>query len=79
MGEAQLAGEAVRAAERLGRERREVVDVLGLPRAEQGLEQRVGQHAVVEGLLQPVQRLLPARVLEQTGPVPPPGPASVTV
>ena len=41
VGEAELAGEPVGAAERLGGERREVVDVLRLPRAEQRLEQRV--------------------------------------
>jgi hypothetical protein len=36
----ELAREAVRAAERLGGERREVIDVLGLTVTEQRLEQR---------------------------------------
>ena len=56
MGEAQLAGEAVGATEGLGGEGRQVVDVLRLPCAEQRLQQRIAQHAVVERLLQPVQR-----------------------
>ena len=65
VGEAEFAGEPVGAAEGLGGEGREVVDVLGLPGAEQRLQERVGEHAVVEGLLQAVQRLVPAGVLEQ--------------
>ena len=37
----------------------------GLPGAEQRLQERVGEHAVVEGLLEAVQRLVPTGVLEQ--------------
>ncbi len=65
VGEAEFAGEPVGAAEGLGGEGREVVDVLGLPGTEQRLQERVGEHAVVEGLLEAVQRLVPAGVLEQ--------------
>jgi hypothetical protein len=62
--EAQLTSEAIRAAERLGRKRGQVVDVIGLSRVEQWLEQRVGEDGVVKDLLQSVQRLFATRVLE---------------
>jgi hypothetical protein len=42
----------------------QVVDVIGLSRAEQWLEQRVGEDGVVKDLLQSVQRLFATRVLE---------------
>ena len=58
VGETQLAGEPVRAAEGLGGEGGQVVDVLGPAGAEERLEQRVGQDAVVEDLLEAVQPLL---------------------
>jgi hypothetical protein len=41
-----------------------VIDVLGLAVAEQGLQQRVSQHAVVEDLLEVVESHLAASVLE---------------
>jgi hypothetical protein len=49
VGEPEFASEPVGAAEGLGGEGREVVDVLGLPGAEQRLQERVGERAVVEG------------------------------
>jgi len=61
--EAELAREAVRAAEGLGGEHREVLDVLRLPVTEQRLEERVAQDAVVEELLEAVQRGLASGVL----------------
>src|ERR1700722_19598925 len=48
--EAQLPGEVVRAPERLRLERGEVVDVLRAARAEQRLEQRIGEDAGVEDI-----------------------------
>jgi len=45
--EPELAREAVRSAERLGGEHREMLDVLRLPLPEQRLEKRVAQDAVV--------------------------------
>jgi hypothetical protein len=42
--EAQLAREAVRAAERLSREPGQVLDVVRLPLPEQRLEQRIGEN-----------------------------------
>jgi hypothetical protein len=60
----ELAREPVGTAERLGGEHRQVIDMLELAVAEQRLEQRVSQHAVVEDLLEVVERLLAASVLE---------------
>src|SRR3954469_19935611 len=45
--EAELAREPVRTAEALCREHRQMLDVLWPPCAEQRLEQRIGEHAVV--------------------------------
>jgi hypothetical protein len=42
-----------------------MIDVLRLAGAEQGLQQRIAQHAVVEGLLETVQSSLAAGELEQ--------------
>ena len=64
--EPELAREAVGPAERLGGEHRQVLDVLRLALAEQRLQQRVAQDAVVEGLLEPVQRR-PRRRRARTG------------
>ena len=65
--EAELAAEAVRTAEGLGGEHRQVLDVLRLARAEQRLQQRVAQDAVVEELLEAVEGLVTAGVLEEAG------------
>jgi hypothetical protein len=62
--EAELAWEPIRASERLGREPNQVVDVGGPTLAEQRLQQRVRQDAVVEDLLEAVKGLLTAGVLE---------------
>jgi hypothetical protein len=61
--EAELAGEAVRAAERLSGEPGQVVDVGGHSFAEQRPEHRVGERLVVEEFLKAVQCLLTAGVL----------------
>jgi hypothetical protein len=61
--EAELAGEAVGAAERLSGEPGQVVDVGGHPLAEQRPEHRVGERLVVEELLEAVQYLITAGVL----------------
>ena len=61
--ESELARETVGAAEALRREHRQVLDVLRPALTEQRLKQRVGEHAVVEDLLEPVQRRLAAGVL----------------
>ena len=63
--EAELAGEAVRATERLRGEPRQVVHVAGLAGAEQRLQERVGEHAGVELVLEPVQARGAAGMLEQ--------------
>jgi hypothetical protein len=65
VGEAELAAEAVGTAERLGGELGQVLDVARAPGAEQRLEQRVGQDAVVEDLFETVETRLAACVLEQ--------------
>jgi hypothetical protein len=61
---AELAREPVGTAERLGSEHRQVIDMLGLAVAEQWLQQRVSQDAVVEELLEAMESLLAASVLE---------------
>jgi hypothetical protein len=43
------------------------VDVIWLSRAEQRLQQRVGEDAVIEDLLETVKRLLTACMFEQRG------------
>ena len=53
------------AAEALRREHGQVLDVLELAGTEERLQQRVAQHAVVEGLLEAMQGLLAAGMLEQ--------------
>ncbi len=60
---AKLPGETIRPAEGLGRECRQVIDVLWLACAEERLEERVGQDTAVEGVLETVQRLLATGVL----------------
>ncbi len=65
--ESELAREAVGAAERLRGERGQVVDVARLTLPEQRLEERIGEDAVVEVLLEAVQGGLAAGVLEETG------------
>jgi len=52
VGESDLSGEAVRAAERFSGKRGEVVHMCRPSSPEQRLQQRIAQHAVVEGLLQ---------------------------
>ena len=64
--EPELAREAVRPTEGLGREHGQMLDELRLAVTEQRLEQRVPQHAVVKGLFEPVQSLFAAGVLETT-------------
>ena len=44
-----------------------MLDVLRLAGTEERLQQRVAQHAVVEGLLEAMQGLLTAGMLEQRG------------
>ncbi|GAA1679086.1 hypothetical protein GCM10009733_089910 [Nonomuraea maheshkhaliensis] len=61
---AHFSGEGVGAAEGLRREGGQVIDVGGPARAEERLEQRVGQQAAVEDLDELVQLVLAARVLE---------------
>jgi RNA polymerase sigma factor (sigma-70 family) len=61
--EAELAGEPVGPAERLGREPGQVVDVSWHPRGEQGPQHRVGEGLAVEQLLEAVQGLVTAGVL----------------
>ena len=65
MCETQLAGEAIRAAKRLGREGREVVDVLGPALAEELDQERVREDLRVEPLLELVDRGLSPGVLVQ--------------
>jgi hypothetical protein len=67
VGKAELACERVRAAERLGGEHRQMVDMLRLPCPEQRLQQRVAQHAGVEHVLEAMDRLDPTSELEQRG------------
>jgi hypothetical protein len=63
MGESELSGEPVGAAERLCGERGEVVDVVGLAGTEERLEKRVGQYALVEERLEMVKGILASGVL----------------
>jgi hypothetical protein len=63
MGESKFPGEPIGAAERLGGERSEVVDVLWLAGTEERLEKRVGQHARVEERLEIVKSILASGVL----------------
>jgi len=63
MGEAQLPGEVVGAPERFGLERGQVVDVIRLARAEQRLQQGIGEHAAIEDVDEAVQAVVAARVL----------------
>ena len=65
VGETHLTGEPIRTAEGLGRERSQVVDMFGPTRSEHRLQQRIGQHAVVEDLLEAVQPVLTASMLEE--------------
>jgi hypothetical protein len=58
MVEAQLTAEAVRPTERLGRERGQVIDVLGPSRTEQRLEHGIRKDAAVEQILKTVNRFL---------------------
>jgi hypothetical protein len=63
VGESQLASEVIGAAERLGGELREVLDVVRLPGAEQRMQEWVGEHARVEDVFQSVQTVVFAGVL----------------
>ena len=65
MAEAELARESVGSPEGLRRERREMVHVLGSPLSEERLEHRVGEDLAVEELLEAMDRLLSAGVLEE--------------
>jgi hypothetical protein len=60
MSEAELAGEPVRATEGFGGEGGEVINVFRLPGPEERLEQRIFEDAAVEGVLEAMQRFLPA-------------------
>jgi hypothetical protein len=59
----ELFGEAVRPTEGFCGERRQVIDVMWLSLAEQGLQQRVRENARVEDIFETVYRLLAACVL----------------
>ena len=61
--EAELAGEAVRTAEGLGREPGQMIHVGRDARREQRLQHRVGEGLGVEQLLQPMQPVIPVGVL----------------
>ena len=63
----------------LGRERGQVIDVLRPPLPEQRLQQRVAQNAVVEDLLQAVQRFLTTGMLEERRHLNPPPDAGNSV
>jgi hypothetical protein len=65
MLEAQLAGEAVGPTERFHREPGQVFDVMRLAVGKQAPQQRVVKDLGVEHLLEPVQSLLAAGVLEE--------------
>jgi hypothetical protein len=65
--EAQLTREAVRAAEGLGRKRRQVIDVLRLTFAEERFEQRIGKHSAVEDILEAMNRLLATSMVIKRG------------
>ena len=67
MLETQLPAEAVRTAEGLGGEGREVVNVLRLAATEERTEDRIRQDTSIEGVLQSVQALLATRVLVEGG------------
>lgn len=61
----ELAAEAIGAAERLGGEPGQVVDVGGNALGEQSLQHRIGESLVVEQLLEAVQSLVAAGVLKE--------------
>src|ERR1700677_2523295 len=63
--ESQLAGEPVGATERLCREPGQVVDVRRYPFGEQGLQDGVGQHLVVEELLEAMECVVATGMLVQ--------------
>jgi hypothetical protein len=65
VGEPELAAETVRTAERLGSERRQVIDVLWLAGTEERLKKRVRQHRRVERVLQSVEAFLAAGMFEE--------------
>ena len=65
MREPEFAREPVRTAERFGRKRREVIHMLRLARTEQWLQKRIGEHAVVEELLEAMDPRLAPGVFEQ--------------
>jgi hypothetical protein len=67
VAEAQLAREPIRTAEGLGRECGQVVDVIGPSGAEERLQERVGEDAVVKELLEAVERFFAAGMFEQCG------------
>jgi hypothetical protein len=67
MLEPEFTGEAVGTAEGLAGERGQMVDVQGIARTEEGLEQWISEDAGVEDVLQVVQRLVAARMLVEGG------------
>jgi hypothetical protein len=54
----ELVGVAARSTEHLGHERGEVVDMIRVPRTEQWLQDRVGQHGRVEEVDGVMQRVV---------------------
>jgi hypothetical protein len=66
MRKTNLSRESVRTAEGLRREPREVLDVKRLPFVEQHLQHRIGEDLLVEELLEPMKRVVPACVLVKT-------------
>jgi hypothetical protein len=67
MGEAELPAEAIGAAEGLGGEPRQVLDVMGLAGTEERLEQLVGEDLGVEEVFKTVQTFLASGVLVEGG------------
>ena len=64
--EAEFAREPIWAAERLAGEPRQMIDVGRHALDEHRLEQRIGEHLVVEQLLEPMQTLITAGMLIET-------------
>jgi hypothetical protein len=59
VGESEFSAEAVRTTEWLGGEGGQVIDVLGLARSEEGLEQRIFEDAALERVLKAMQHSSP--------------------
>src|SRR5258708_3829964 len=62
---AEFAGKAIGSAEGFGGKGSQMVDVVRLSCAEERLEQRILEHASIEGLLQSVQRIKTTGVFEE--------------